>query len=105
MFAQVSGTKGSEKNGDKVNAKISMLSEFTETGTQNKRIRLDPQETNKKAASYSSSSKTNLSSKLSRLSQASEQQTSKKSGEKLIILYKNSGGFFQTYMKKAICNA
>lgn len=104
MFARVSGTKGSEKNGDKVNAKISMLSEFTETGIQSKRVRLDPQETNKKAASYSNSSKTNLSSKESQFSQAAEHQTSKKSGEKLIIFCKNSGGFFQTYMKKAFCN-
>ncbi|XP_065520156.1 ankyrin repeat domain-containing protein 31 [Lathamus discolor] len=80
VFAQISGTKGSEKNGDKVNAKISMLLEFTETGIQRKRIRLDPQETNKKAASYSSSSKTDLSSKQSRFSQGADQQTSKKSG-------------------------
>ncbi|XP_061331696.1 ankyrin repeat domain-containing protein 31 [Pezoporus flaviventris] len=80
VFAQMSGTKGSEKNGDKVNAKISMLLEFTETGIQSKRIRLDPRETNKKAASYSSSSKTNLSSKQSQFSQAAEPQTSKKSG-------------------------
>ncbi|XP_061225532.1 ankyrin repeat domain-containing protein 31 [Neopsephotus bourkii] len=80
VFARISGTKGSEKNGDKVNAKISMLLEFTETGIQSKRIRLDPQETNKKATSYSNSSKKNLSSKQSQFSQAAEQQTSKKSG-------------------------
>ncbi|KAM8984717.1 ankyrin repeat domain-containing protein 31 [Ara ararauna] len=80
VLAGISGTKGSEKNGNKVNAKISMLSDFTETGIQSKRIRLDSQETNRKAASYSSSSKTNLSSKPSRFSQAAEQQTSKKSG-------------------------
>ncbi|XP_030368283.1 ankyrin repeat domain-containing protein 31 isoform X8 [Strigops habroptila] len=80
VFALVSRTKGSENNGDKVNAKINVLSELTETEVQSKRIRLDPQETNRKAASYSSSSKTNLSSRQSQFSQASGQQTFKKSG-------------------------
>lgn len=105
MFAGVSGTEVTEKNGEEGNAKTNVLSQFTETEeVQTKRVRLDPQETSQKAASYSSSSTNMLSCNQSQFSQASEQQTSMKSGEKLIIFYKNSGVFFQTYMKKAFCN-
>lgn len=105
MFAGVSGTEVTEKNGEEGNAKTNVLSQFTETEeVQTKRVRLDPQETSQKAASYSSSSTNKLSCNQSQFSQASEQQTSMKSGEKLIIFYKNSGVFFQTHMKKAFCN-
>ncbi|KAK4816533.1 hypothetical protein QYF61_017734 [Mycteria americana] len=81
VCAGVSGTEGTEKNGEGVNAKTNRLSQFTETEVvQTKRARLNLQETSQKAASYSSSSKTKLSSNQSQFSQASEQQTSKKSG-------------------------
>nr|XP_009934728.1 PREDICTED: putative ankyrin repeat domain-containing protein 31 [Opisthocomus hoazin] len=82
MFAGVSGTESTEKE-EEGNAKTNMLSQFAETEVvQSKRVRLDPQETSQKAASYSSSSKTKLSSEQTQISQASEQKTSKKSGEK-----------------------
>ncbi|XP_009708507.1 PREDICTED: putative ankyrin repeat domain-containing protein 31, partial [Cariama cristata] len=80
VFAGVSGTEGTEKNGEEGNTKTSVLSQFTETEeVQSKRARLDPQETSQKAALYSSISKTKLSSNQSQFSQALEQQTSKKS--------------------------
>ncbi|KAM6033315.1 ankyrin repeat domain-containing protein 31 [Chlamydotis macqueenii] len=83
VFAGVSGTEGKEKNREG-NAKTSMLSQFAETEeVRTKRVRLDPQETNQKAASYSSNSKTKLSSNQSQASQASEKQTSKKSESSL----------------------
>ncbi|XP_009463757.1 PREDICTED: putative ankyrin repeat domain-containing protein 31, partial [Nipponia nippon] len=79
VFAEVSGTEGTEKNGEG-NAKTNVLSQFTETEeVQAKRVRLDPQETRQKSASYSSSSKNKLSSNQLQFSQGSEQQTSKKS--------------------------
>ncbi|XP_010282262.1 PREDICTED: putative ankyrin repeat domain-containing protein 31, partial [Phaethon lepturus] len=82
VFAGVNGIEGPGKNGEG-SAKANMLSHFTETEViQTKRVRLDSQMTNQKAVSYSSSSKTKLSSTKSQFSQASEQQTSKKSGEK-----------------------
>ncbi|XP_075382862.1 ankyrin repeat domain-containing protein 31 [Mycteria americana] len=84
VCAGVSGTEGTEKNGEGVNAKTNRLSQFTETEVvQTKRARLNLQETSQKAASYSSSSKTKLSSNQSQFSQASEQQTSKKSESSL----------------------
>ncbi|XP_010581173.1 PREDICTED: putative ankyrin repeat domain-containing protein 31 [Haliaeetus leucocephalus] len=82
VFAGVSGTEVTEKNGEGGNAKTNVLSQFTETEVQTKRVRLDPQETSQKAASYSSSSTNKLSCNQSQFNQASEQQTSMKSGEK-----------------------
>lgn len=87
MFVGVSGTEGAEKK-EEGNAKTNVLSQFTETEVQTKRVRLDPQETSLKAALYASSSKNKLSSNQSQLSQASERQTSKKSGENLIYFIK-----------------
>lgn len=91
MFARVSGTGGTEKNGEEGNAKTNGLIEIE---GQTKRARLDLQETSKKPALYNSNSKTKLSSDQSQFSQAPEQQTSMIPGEKLIILCKNSEGFF-----------
>lgn len=102
VLAGVSGTDGTEETREG-NAKTSMLAEFTETEVvQTKRVRLRSQETSQKAASFSSSSENKLSSNQSQFSQASEQQTSKKSGEKLIF-YKNIGvlfwfGFFSRHI-------
>jgi len=99
VFAGVSGTESTEKE-EEGNAKTNMLSQFAETEVvQSKRVRLDPQETSQKAASYSSSSKTKLSSEQTQISQASEQKTSKKSGEKLMFC-KNGGGLFPDICKK-----
>ncbi|XP_032842145.2 ankyrin repeat domain-containing protein 31 [Tyto alba] len=79
VFAEVSGTEGTEKN-EEGNAETDVLSQFTETeDVQTKRVRLDPQETSQKAASYSSSSKIKLSSNQSQFNQSSEQQASEKS--------------------------
>ncbi|XP_075582548.1 ankyrin repeat domain-containing protein 31 [Pelecanus crispus] len=84
VFAGVSGTECTEKNGEEINAKTNMLSQFMETKeVQTKRVRLEPQEASQKAASCSSSSKNKLSSNQSQFSQASEQQTSKKSESSL----------------------
>ncbi|XP_074876083.1 ankyrin repeat domain-containing protein 31 [Buteo buteo] len=84
VFAGVSGTEVTEKNGEEGNAKTNVLSQFTETEeVQTKRVRLDPQETSQKAASYSSSSTNMLSCNQSQFSQASEQQTSMKSESSL----------------------
>ncbi|XP_040434995.1 ankyrin repeat domain-containing protein 31 isoform X4 [Falco naumanni] len=79
VFSGVSGTEGTEENGEEGNAKTSMLSQFTETEVHAKRVRLDPWETSRKAASYSSSSKNKSSSDQSQFSQASEPQKSKQS--------------------------
>ncbi|XP_055554414.1 ankyrin repeat domain-containing protein 31 isoform X1 [Falco cherrug] len=78
VFSGVSGTEGTEENGEG-NAKTSMLSQFTETEVHAKRVRLDPWETSQRAASYSSSSKNKSSSDQSQFSQASEPQKSKQS--------------------------
>ncbi|XP_040976765.1 ankyrin repeat domain-containing protein 31 [Aquila chrysaetos chrysaetos] len=84
VFAGVSGTEGTEKNGEEGNAKTNVLSQFTGTEeVQTKRVRLDLQETSQKAASYSSSSTNKLSCNQSQFSQASEQQTSMKSESSL----------------------
>ncbi|XP_068279471.1 ankyrin repeat domain-containing protein 31 [Nyctibius grandis] len=84
VFAGVSGAEGTEKNEEEGNVKTNMLSQLTETEVvQTKRVKLDPQEIRQKAASYSSSSKNKLSSNQSQFSQASEQQTSKKSESSL----------------------
>ncbi|KAM6230010.1 ankyrin repeat domain-containing protein 31 [Porphyrio hochstetteri] len=90
MSAGVSGTEGTEKNGEG-NAKTS---EFTETKeVRTKRLRLDPQETRQEVALCSSSGKTKLSSNQSQFSQASKQQTSKTSesflstGKKAVTLH------------------
>lgn len=94
VFAGVSGTGGTEKNGEEGNAKTNGLSQLTKIESQTKRARLDPQETSQKTALYNSSSKLKLSSDQSQFSQASKQQTSMESGEKLIMLCKNSEVFF-----------
>ncbi|XP_074022434.1 ankyrin repeat domain-containing protein 31 [Numenius arquata] len=84
VFAGVSGTEGTEKNGEEGNAMTNMLSQFTETEVvQAKRVRLHPPETSQKAASYSNSKKTRLPSNQSQCSQASEQQTPQKSESSL----------------------
>ncbi|XP_009882606.1 PREDICTED: putative ankyrin repeat domain-containing protein 31 [Charadrius vociferus] len=99
VFAGQSGTEGTEKNGEEGNAKTNVLSQFTETEeVQTKRVRLDPQETSQKAASYSSSSKNKLSPNQSQFSQASEQQTSKKSGEKKTKTKRNEKGETQLHI-------
>ncbi|XP_074668137.1 ankyrin repeat domain-containing protein 31 [Strix aluco] len=80
VFDGVNGTEGTEKNGEERNAKTNVLSQFTETEyLQMEGVGLDPQEPSQKAASCSSSNKIKLSSNQSQFSQASEQQTSKKS--------------------------
>ncbi|KAM6036905.1 ankyrin repeat domain-containing protein 31 [Theristicus caerulescens] len=84
VFAGVSGTEGTEKNGEEGNAKTNVLSQFTETEeVQAKRVRLNPLETSQKAALYYSSSRNKLSSNQLQFSQGSEQQTSKKSESSL----------------------
>ncbi|XP_009577164.1 PREDICTED: putative ankyrin repeat domain-containing protein 31, partial [Fulmarus glacialis] len=99
VFAGVSGTEGTDKNGEEGNAKTNVLSQFTETEVvQTKRVRLDPQETSQKAASYSCSSKNKLSSNQSQFSQATEQQTSKKSGEKKMKKKRNAKGETQLHI-------
>ncbi|XP_026722281.1 putative ankyrin repeat domain-containing protein 31 [Athene cunicularia] len=80
VFGGGGGTEGTEKNGEEGDAKSSVLSQFTETEyIQTEGVRLDSQELSQKAASCSSSNKIKLSSNQSQFSQATEQQTSKKS--------------------------
>ncbi|XP_009951856.1 PREDICTED: putative ankyrin repeat domain-containing protein 31 [Leptosomus discolor] len=99
LFAGVSGTEGTEKNGEERKAKTNVLSQFTQTEeVQTKRVRLHLQETSQKAASYSSSSKNELSFNQPQFSQASEQQTSKKSGEKKAKKKRNAKGETQLHI-------
>ncbi|XP_063175652.1 ankyrin repeat domain-containing protein 31 [Chroicocephalus ridibundus] len=100
VFAAVTGTEGTEKNGEGGNAETNMLSQFTETEVQTKRVRLHPQETSQKAASYSNSSKNKLSSNQLQFSQAAEQQTSKK-GEPSVSTRKEAVILHNTYNTRA----
>ncbi|XP_068783564.1 ankyrin repeat domain-containing protein 31-like [Struthio camelus] len=80
VFAEISGTEGTEKNEEERNAKSDVLSQFTETeAVQTKRVKLDPQETRQKTDLCSRSSKSKLSLNQSQFSQRSKGQTSKKS--------------------------
>ncbi|XP_069737250.1 ankyrin repeat domain-containing protein 31 [Phaenicophaeus curvirostris] len=99
VFAGISGTEGTEINGEEGNAETNTLSQFTETEVQTKRVRL-LLKASQKAASYRSSSKGNLLSNQSQCSQASKWQMSKKSETVILCGTCNTGPWRKKKMKR-----
>ncbi|XP_008941601.1 PREDICTED: putative ankyrin repeat domain-containing protein 31, partial [Merops nubicus] len=99
VYVGVGVAEGTEKNREEGNKKTNVLSQFTEKEVvQTKRLRLDPQETSQKAASYSSSHKTKISSDQSQFSQASEQKTAEKAAGRKMKYKRNVKGETQLHI-------
>lgn len=95
-FAGMGGTEGTE-NHKEGSEKSNVLLQFSEGEVQVKRLRLDPQEAREKTDLCFSVRKNKLLSTRSKFNQPSAEQTTKKSGKKLIFC-KNSVVFIsQTY--------